>query len=160
MGEYDWSREQSAKPDAGRSHHHHLSGRDELRPGRAQAGDERPGFGRLELHLRRRRQPAHPDRRAQLSHDAELRDVGYSTFVQILALHQSYAPTVVQTAIEQALQAKLTTAAGVRFCLDRLLDPTPTVAPLNLAEQPALAAVGHQALSSARYDQFLTGASA
>jgi glutamate 5-kinase len=37
-----------------------------------------------------------------------------------------------------------------------MLDPTPTVAPLNLAERPALAAVGQQALSSARYDQFLT----
>jgi hypothetical protein len=27
---------------------------------------------------------------------------------------------------------------------------------LNLTEQPALTAVGHQALSSARYDQFLS----
>ena len=46
---------------------------------------------------------------------------------------------------------------------DRLLDPTPAVAPLDLAAQPAfaeLAAVGQQALSSARYDQFLSGASA
>jgi len=34
---------------------------------------------------------------------------------------------------------------------------TPTVTPLDLAEQPELAAIGRQALSSARYDQFLTG---
>jgi transposase len=94
-------------------------------------------------------------RRQQPNESAAIR-----TFVQILEMHQDYAPTLVQTAIEQALQEKLTTPAGVRFCLDRLLDPTPTVAPLDLAEQPALATVGRQALSSARYDQFLTGASA
>jgi len=81
------------------------------------------------------------------------------TFVQILELHKSYAPSLVQTAVEQAVQEKLTTPAGVRFCLDRLLDPTPTVAPLDLTTRPALAAIGQQVLSSARYDQFLTGAS-
>lgn len=80
------------------------------------------------------------------------------TFVQILALHQHHAPALVQAAVEQALLDKLTTPAGVRFCLDRLLDPTPVVAPLDLSAQPALATVGHQALSSARYNQFLTGA--
>ena len=82
------------------------------------------------------------------------------TFVQILELHQRYAPDLMQAAIEQAVRDHLTTPAGVRFCLDRLLDPTPTVAPLDLAEQPELATVGCQVLSSARYDQFLTGASA
>jgi hypothetical protein len=68
----------------------------------------------------------------------------------------------VQAAVEQALRDKLTIPAGVRFCLDRLLDPTPAVTPLDLAAQPALAAlatVGQQTLSSARYDQFLSGAS-
>jgi transposase len=80
------------------------------------------------------------------------------SFVQILELHQSYAPAVVQAAVEQALRDHLATPAGVRFCLDRLLDPTPSVAPLELAEQPELAAIGRQALSSARYDQFLSGA--
>ena len=93
-------------------------------------------------------------RQQQPSESAAIR-----TFVRILELHQDYAATLVQTAIEQALQEKLTTPAGVRFCLDRLLDPTPTVAPLDLTAQPALAAIGQQALSSARYDQFLTGAS-
>lgn len=82
------------------------------------------------------------------------------TFVQILELHQRYAPDLMQAAIEQAIRDHLTTPAGVRFCLDRLLDPTPTVAPLDLAEQPELATVGYQVLSSARYDQFLMGASA
>jgi hypothetical protein len=62
--------------------------------------------------------------------------------------------------VTQALQEKLTTPAGVRFCLDRLLDPTPVVAPLDLSQQPALAAIGQQSVSSARYNQFLKGASA
>jgi transposase len=96
-------------------------------------------------------------RRQQPSESAAIR-----SFVQILALHEHHPPTLVQTAVEHALRDKLTTPAGVRFCLDRLLDPTPVVAPLDLAAQPALAelaAVGQQALSSARYDQFLSGAS-
>ena len=124
---------------------------------------ERPGAFEHAQPLREWRAkwpPAYETLLATLRQQQPNESAAIRTFIQILALHQSHAPTVVQTAIEQALQAKLTTAAGVRFCLDRLLDPTPTVAPLNLAEQPALAAVGHQALSSARYDQFLTGASA
>jgi transposase len=93
-------------------------------------------------------------RQQQPSESAAIR-----TFVQILELHQGYAPALVQAAVEQALREQLTTPAGVRFCLDRLLDPTPVIAPLDLSAQPALATVGQQALSSARYNQFLSGAS-
>lgn len=94
-------------------------------------------------------------RRQQPSESAAIR-----TFVQILTLHQSYEATLVEAAVEEALQEKLTSPAGVRFCLDRLLDPTPVVTPLDLATQPALAVIGHQPVSSARYNQFLKGASA
>jgi transposase len=106
-----------------------------------------PAYETLLTHLRRQ----------QPSESAAIR-----SFVQILALHEHHPPALVQAAVEQALRDKLTTPAGVRFCLDRLLDPTPAVTPLDLAAQPALAAlatVGQQTLSSARYDQFLSGAS-
>jgi transposase len=82
------------------------------------------------------------------------------TFVQILQLHQSYASTLMHTAIEDALREGLTTPAGVTFCLNRLLDPTPNLAPLDLAAQPTLATIGQQAVSPARYNQFLTGVKA
>lgn len=120
---------------------------------------ERPGAFEHAQPLREWRKewpPAYETLLATLRQQQPSESAAIRTFVQILELHQSFAPSLVQTAIEQAVQEKLTTPAGVRFCLDRLLDPTPTVAPLDLAERPALAAVGQQALSSARYDQFLT----
>lgn len=121
---------------------------------------ERPGAFEHALPLREWRArwpPAYETLLSTLRQQQPTESAAIRTFVEILALHQNHAPAVVQTAIEQAVQEKLTTPAGVRFCLNRLLDPTPTVAPLDLAGQPALAAVGHQALSSARYDQFLSG---
>jgi transposase len=78
-------------------------------------------------------------------------------FVEILQLHQRFAAPLVQAAIEQALRDKLTTATGVRFCLDRLLDPTPTLAPLDLSAHPGLATIGLQSVSSAHYNQLLGG---
>lgn len=107
---------------------------------------------------RQRWPPAYETLLATLRQQQPSESVAIRTFVQILELHQHHAPAVVEAAIEQALRDQLTTPAGVRFCLDRLLDPTPTVAPLQLIEQPELAMLGRQALSSARYDQFLTGA--
>lgn len=121
---------------------------------------ERPGAFEHALPLREWRAtwpPAYERLLDTLRQQQPPESAAIRTFVQILALHQHYALAVMQRAIEQAVQEKLTTPAGVRFCLNRLLDPTPTLAPIDLAERPALAAVGHQALSSA--DQFLTGAS-
>jgi hypothetical protein len=47
------------------------------------------------------------------------------------------------------------TPTGVRFCLNRLTDVAPSVAPLDLSDQPDLAQIGYQPLSVTRYDQFL-----
>jgi len=44
-------------------------------------------------------------------------------FVQILQLHQNHAPELIQAAVEEALREGLTHPAGVRFCLNRLVDP-------------------------------------
>jgi hypothetical protein len=122
---------------------------------------ERPGAFEHAQPLREWRQrwpPPYETLLATLRQQHASESAAIRTFVQILVLHQSYAPALVEMAIEQAVQERLTTLAGVRFCLDRLLDPTPAVAPLDLGARPALAAVGQQALSSARYDEFLSGA--
>lgn len=122
---------------------------------------ERPGAFEHAQPLREWRQrwpPAYETLLATLRQQHASESAAIRTFVQILVLHQSYAPALVEMAIEQAVQERLTTLAGVRFCLDRLLDPTPAVAPLDLGARPALAAVGQQVLSSARYDEFLSGA--
>lgn len=79
------------------------------------------------------------------------------SFIEILQWHEHYDATMLQHAVEQALAEGLSSPAGVRFCLNRLLDPTPTVAPLDLSAHPALAQIGQQPLSLAQYDQLLKG---
>ena len=124
---------------------------------------QRPGAFEHAQPLRQWREswpPAYETLLASLRQQHPSESVAIRTFVQILALHQHHDPTLIEAAVTQALQEKLTTPAGVRFCLDRLLDPTPVVAPLDLSQQPALAAIGQQSVSSARYNQFLKGADA
>lgn len=81
------------------------------------------------------------------------------TFVSILQLHQEYDADLLATAVEAALQEGLPHLAGVRFCLNRLLDPTLLVAPLDLSAKPELAQVGQEPPSLTHYDQFLPGVS-
>jgi hypothetical protein len=122
---------------------------------------QRPGAFEHAQPLREWRQrwpPAYETLLANLRRQQPSESAAIRCFVQILQFHEHYPSALVQTAVEQALRDQLTTPAGVRFCLDRLLDPTPAIAPLDLVAQPGLAelaAVGQQALSSARYDQFL-----
>lgn len=122
---------------------------------------ERPGAFEHALPLRQWREkwpPAYERLLVTLRQQHDNESSAIRTFVQILTLHQSYASALVEAAITQAVQEKLTTPAGVRFCLDRLLDPTPVVSPLDLSQQPTLANVGQQAVSVVRYNQFLKGA--
>lgn len=76
-------------------------------------------------------------------------------FTRILQLHQTYEADLVATAIEHALQEGMPHLSGVRFCLNRLLDPTPQASPLDLSAKPELVEVGRQPLALANYDRFL-----
>jgi transposase len=76
-------------------------------------------------------------------------------FVQILQLHLDYEATMVQKAIEQAIEQGVVHLSGVHFCLNRLLDPTPRTKPLESLPQPHLAQLGQKALSLSQYDQLL-----
>ena len=76
-------------------------------------------------------------------------------FIRVLQLHQDHAADLVEAAVHQALQEGLASESGVRFCLNRLLDPTPAAAPLDLSAQPELAQVGRQPLTPARYNHLL-----
>ena len=78
-------------------------------------------------------------------------------FIQILQLHQDHSSEQVAAAVEQAVDTDLISLSGVRFCLNRILDPTPEVAPLDLSTRPHLAAIGRQAAPLTKYDQFLMG---
>jgi Integrase core domain len=107
-------------------------------------------YEQLLLHLRQSSQAhAKHDNRAQ----AESRAV--RSFIQILMLHRAYPAALVEAAIGQALAQGVANLEGVTFCLNRLLDPTPTVQPLALTNYPQLAAIGVQAVSLAHYNQLL-----
>jgi len=78
-------------------------------------------------------------------------------FVRVLQLHHSHPPELIQAAVEQALNDGLVSPDGVRFCLNRLLDPTPVLSPLDLSKQPELVDIGRQPVPLTPYDRFLTG---
>lgn len=76
-------------------------------------------------------------------------------FVQILQLHLDYEAALVQQAIVQALADEVPHLSGVRFCLNRLRDPAPTVRTMTTLLQPQLAEVGQVPPSLPPYDQLL-----
>jgi transposase len=76
-------------------------------------------------------------------------------FIQILQLHLDYDASVVQNAIEKALTEKVPHLNGVLFCLNRLLDPTPTLKAIDSLPRPHLSQVGQAPLTLPQYDQLL-----
>jgi hypothetical protein len=79
------------------------------------------------------------------------------SFIQILMLHQTYPAELVEQAIEQALVQGVAHLEGITFCLNRLLDPTPSLPPLSLTDYPLLANIGLQPIQLADYNQLLRG---
>jgi len=79
------------------------------------------------------------------------------TFIQILMLHRQHPSHLVEQAIEQALSQGIAQLEGITFCLNCLLDPTPRLSTLDLADCPALAGVGQQTITLAHYNQLLGG---
>jgi len=125
--------------------------------------EQRPGAFEHAQPLRQWREswpPAYETLLITLRHQHTSESQAIRAFVQILQLHENHAPELIQAAVEEALREGLTNPAGVRFCLNRLVDPTPVVTPLDLSEQPELAAIGRQSVSLVRYNQFLKGVGA
>jgi transposase len=76
-------------------------------------------------------------------------------FVQILQLHREHPTELVEEAIGQALSDGVAHREGVTFCLNRLLDGTPALPPLDLSDRPALAGIGQEPLPLSHYNQLL-----
>ena len=79
------------------------------------------------------------------------------TLMQILMMHRDHPADLVEQAVAQALTDGIAHLEGVTFCLNRLLDPTPVVAALDLADHPELKTVGTQPVAVDRYNQLLGG---
>jgi transposase len=76
-------------------------------------------------------------------------------FIQVLQLHRDHSAARVERAIEQALADGVPHREGVAFCLNRLLDETPQLAPLDLSDRPELVGVGRQPVGVAHYNELL-----
>jgi hypothetical protein len=121
---------------------------------------QRPGAFEHALPLRQWRKtwpPLYEQLLADLRqrHRAETHAV--REFIQILHLHRTHPAELVAQAIAKALAEGVAHQEGVTFCLHRLLDPTPALAPLDLSHRPRLAAVGSPPPSVAPYDRLLQG---
>ncbi|MCA9997495.1 MAG: IS21 family transposase [Anaerolineales bacterium] len=78
--------------------------------------------------------------------------VAVKEFLDILHLHMDYEAEMVRTAIAQAIGEGMPHLNGVRFCLNRLLDPTPTAQPLPHAH---LQHMGQPPPPAQQYNQLL-----
>lgn len=119
---------------------------------------QRPGAFEHALPLRRWREewpPAYEALLTGLRHQSDSESQAVRSFVQVLEMHRSYAADAVQAAVEAAVAEGLVSVAGVRFCLDRLLDVTPSLPPLDLSPRPQLVLVEEGLPSLANYDRFL-----
>jgi transposase len=101
--------------------------------------------------------PAYETLRAALREQHASESRATREFVQVLQLHQTHPTEQVNQAIEQALAEEIPHLAGVTFCLNRLLDPTPTLLPLDLSMRPELEGIGRQPLSLNGYNRLLEG---
>ena len=81
--------------------------------------------------------------------------VAVKEFVQILQLHLDYEAEMVRTAIEQAIGENVPHLNGVRFCLNRLLDPTPPAKPLTELPQTRFQHIGQPPPPAQQYNQLL-----
>lgn len=119
---------------------------------------ERPGAFDHAKPLRQWRQqwpPVYESLLAALQAAHEDEHQGVRTFLRVLHLHQEHPAALVEQAIVQALADDVPHAEGVLFCLNRLLDPAPSLPALPLADLPELAEVGRQPLQPNQYNQLL-----
>ncbi len=78
-------------------------------------------------------------------------------FIQVLMLHRDYPAAQMEAAITMALASGLAHPEGISYCLHRVRDATPQLLPLDLTQQPQLAAIGAQPVVLERYNQLLGG---
>jgi hypothetical protein len=78
-------------------------------------------------------------------------------FVQVLTLNREHDATLVEQAVEQALELGCAHYEGVQWCLNQSVCPPPSPMPLDLSDRPHLADIGRQPLDLSGYDHLLTG---
>ena len=80
---------------------------------------------------------------------------GTREFIQVLQLHRSYPPGLLRQAVEQALQYGAYSFDAVHNVVLQLARPAPAASPLDLSQQPALAAVAAAPPDLSHFDRLL-----
>lgn len=82
---------------------------------------------------------------------------GVREFVSVLQLHQQHPAALIAEAVEQALTLGCASADGVHLCVQQLLHPASSPAPLDLRDRPQLAATHTQPVDLSVYERLLPG---
>jgi transposase len=80
---------------------------------------------------------------------------GIREFISVLKLHQSYAPSMIEKAVDAAVLSGMMGLDGVMYQLQRLVTSTPQIAPLDLSKLPQLLNIGCQPVNLNIYDQLV-----
>ncbi len=78
------------------------------------------------------------------------------SFIDILLLHRRYPAELMEQALHEVLRCGTVNREGVLFCLNRLLDPTPQLAALELKQRPGLAQMTAPKPDLHHFNQLLT----
>jgi len=93
--------------------------------------------------------------REQSAAAAEPESRAIREFIRILQFHQQHPAHLIQEAIAAAMDQNLLHVAGVRYCLNGLLHPTPELSALDLTTHPQLVSIGSQPVDVTHYDRLL-----
>jgi hypothetical protein len=80
---------------------------------------------------------------------------GIREFISVLKLHQTYAPGMMEKAVDAAISSGMMGLDGVMYQLQRLVTYTPQIAPLDLSKLPQLLNIGCQPVNLNIYDQLV-----
>lgn len=80
---------------------------------------------------------------------------GVKEFVRVLKLHQEYPASLIEQAVQMALDYGCTHFDGVSHCVQQLAQPTQAVPLLDLSTTPHLAQIGMQAVDLQSYEQLI-----
>lgn len=82
---------------------------------------------------------------------------GVREFIRVLQLHQQHPAELIEQAITEALQYHCPHADGVELCLRQLLQPDVAPPQLDLSGHPRLQQLASPPVSTAQYNQLLSG---
>lgn len=119
--------------------------------------EQRPGAFEHAMPVRqwRKKWPASYEQLLRSLQENKPEGQGIREFISILKLHQTYASSVLEKAVDAAVSSGMMGQDGVMYQLQRLITPVPQMNALDLSNLPQLANIGCQAVDLCLYNQLL-----